>query len=260
MKRVETGDPYCTTICADNLNFMRNAGIAQQFGRNQQNNDSEQQREASLLFWVFNSTVNNLNRGNIVEITTPHFSLPSANSTAGRERMFERPTFQISAPASTTSQVAIVADPLIPNGVGRAVISGAYLTKCTVNATTDGWLEPIVGNTDQLNSTSTRTNIRILWKEAGTGADKYCFARLSNNPETKAGIIRFSLSASLAVTDATASVTVLDYYQGTDPGALTTINNLPISTDYLFNGVTGDVGLAFADGSANKYTIFQLEC
>lgn len=74
--------------------------------------------------------------------------------------------------------------------------------------------------------------------------------------------VRFSLpSGGLATTDADkASCNVLDYGGGGNPGSTLTINNLPISSDYMFEGDENDVGLAFYDDRDDKWWMHQLEC
>ena len=75
--------------------------------------------------------------------------------------------------------------------------------------------------------------------------------------------IRGELDADLATTDATASsITILERFSGTTDGVTdpTSVNNPAASSDYLFDGVTNDVFLAFYDWNDSDYTIFQKEC
>lgn len=73
--------------------------------------------------------------------------------------------------------------------------------------------------------------------------------------------IVFELDEALATTDATVDVTVIAYYQGSDPDPESsglTINNHPASVDYLFEGESGAVGSAYLIDD-DEYQIVQLE-
>jgi hypothetical protein len=77
----------------------------------------------------------------------------------------------------------------------------------------------------------------------------------------KARWISFTLTASLATTDASkSSTTVSDYWQGTNPGSTVTVYNQPASSNYIFSGASGAKGLACLDDIDDKYRIVQMEC
>ena len=76
-----------------------------------------------------------------------------------------------------------------------------------------------------------------------------------------ARFIRFSITTTaLVTTSATATITKDAFYQGYDPGTITTIDNHPASTNYIFEGAIGAKGMAIYTGLTNKYMIIQLEC
>jgi len=80
--------------------------------------------------------------------------------------------------------------------------------------------------------------------------------------------ILFELSSNLLTTDATASATFDDQFgDGVENGQSTvpTLNNLPASSNYVFDGSAGAKGVAIIDdpfvADANAvYTIIQMEC
>lgn len=73
--------------------------------------------------------------------------------------------------------------------------------------------------------------------------------------------VRFSLAGPLALIDPEQEdCTVLDFWQGTDPGTTITVQNNPISVNFQFEGDTGGVGLASYDEIDDKYRMHQLEC
>lgn len=73
--------------------------------------------------------------------------------------------------------------------------------------------------------------------------------------------VYFSLDDDLATDDSDVSGTVLDYYDGSDPGATITLINMLTSDEvtYLFYGTEGARGLACCS-SVGVYRIVQLEC
>jgi hypothetical protein len=80
--------------------------------------------------------------------------------------------------------------------------------------------------------------------------------------EQKARWIRFQLAADLGHEDADAQANVLDYWDGCDPdpnAAGVTVNNCATSSQYLFAGASGAIGLACYDPALDEYRIVQLE-
>ena len=75
--------------------------------------------------------------------------------------------------------------------------------------------------------------------------------------------IHFSADAGFATTDASVAATVDEFYNGYDPDhvdAGITVHNLPISSNYQYEGDSGDKGAAWYDWTNNKYWIDDFEC
>lgn len=79
-------------------------------------------------------------------------------------------------------------------------------------------------------------------------------------------LVRFTLAASLATTDASKSATISNQYGFGSPSPLTgsgeiTVHNLLTSTasTYVFSGASGKAGLAMWD-SGEDYRIIQMQC
>ena len=76
--------------------------------------------------------------------------------------------------------------------------------------------------------------------------------------------IRFSLTATLATTDASKSATIVTQYgpgvsnPNTGSGQIV-VYNMPATTNYVFSGASAKTGYAFHH-DANNYYIFQMEC
>ena len=73
----------------------------------------------------------------------------------------------------------VLLEPLASGQIGRAVVSGVCPVKIQVNEDSDKFAEVQDGNSHQLKSTGSGS-ATILWKEAGTGADKWAVVRLGS--------------------------------------------------------------------------------
>lgn len=73
--------------------------------------------------------------------------------------------------------------------------------------------------------------------------------------------VEFTLTSSMATTDASSSgATVNNYWGGDNPGATVTVWNKSASSNYIFSGTTGAKGYAVYDERAAKWRIVQMEC
>jgi hypothetical protein len=82
--------------------------------------------------------------------------------------------------------------------------------------------------------------------------------------EQKARWIRFSLAQDMGYQGSAAQATVLGYWDGENPapqqGQQVTVRNIAVTGQYLFSGLTGNVGIASYDVGIDQYWIVQLEC
>jgi hypothetical protein len=84
-------------------------------------------------------------------------------------------------------------------------------------------------------------------------------------PWQRKPLVRFTLSAALATSDASKTATITNQYgfgcDGSTSAAAITVHNLLTSTasTYVFEGDSGDAGLAMWDSGTN-YRIIQMEC
>lgn len=87
--------------------------------------------------------------------------------------------------------------------------------------------------------------------------DKYKCVKV----EQQALWIRFSLASTLTTSTASvSSCSVVDFWQGKDPGSTVTVYNEPASSNYIFSGTSGNMGLACYDEIEDKYKIVNMEC
>jgi len=75
-----------------------------------------------------------------------------------------------------------------------------------------------------------------------------------------ARVIDFELDEALATTDANKTASVDAYYDGGDPGSTVEVYNRAASTNYIFEGDSGDKGIALWDDVRGNYRIVQMEC
>jgi hypothetical protein len=68
-------------------------------------------------------------------------------------------------------------------------------------------------------------------------------------------------ATGFSTTDASVTVDGVAYFDGYEPASpVTTVYNLAISANRLFEGDDDDVGMAIYDPAGDKYHIFQMEC
>lgn len=78
--------------------------------------------------------------------------------------------------------------------------------------------------------------------------------------ETKARFIRFALTQDMATTDpATRTATKQDFWDGQDPGTITSVENLDASANQAYTGASGDMGVARLDEIDDVYRIVSME-
>lgn len=73
-------------------------------------------------------------------------------------------------------------------------------------------------------------------------------------------ICQFYLNAALATTDASKGATVTNCNIDTYEGDTITVYNHPASSNYIFEGDSGDYGTAWYDQNNDKWWIVQMEC
>lgn len=127
-------------------------------------------------------------------------------------------------------------------------------------------LSPVNSDTSSLTARVARstfgpanTECRLVWSFDAVAGGQYEIV-WADSPATN---IEFTLTATLALTDAdtdTDDATVTNYWGGADPGSAVKLYNKSISTNYMFEGVTGAEGIAVYDDLEDKYRIIQLEC
>lgn len=99
---------------------------------------------------------------------------------------------------------------------------------------------------------------RIRWQESGTGTGKKALVHLGTAPLV---MCEFSLSAALAVTDASKGATISHAtIDGYDTESITVHNHDTSGSNDLFEGDSGDKGTAYYNGVDDKWYIIQMEC
>jgi len=89
------------------------------------------------------------------------------------------------------------------------------------------------------------------------------FVALSASTSRAKLFCRFTLDAALATSDASKAATIQTQWgYGTDHSTSITVNNLETSTasTYVFEGDSGDAGIAIYSGSGSTWYIIQMEC
>lgn len=76
----------------------------------------------------------------------------------------------------------------------------------------------------------------------------------------KARFIEFTLTSPLTTSNTSVPVDVDNHWDGMDPGATETVYNKSASSAYIFEGASGNKGLAVLDEHNGHYIIFNMEC
>lgn len=115
-------------------------------------------------------------------------------------------------------------------------------------------------NVTVYNTGSSRSSTEIYPVIRDFKSHLWCVA--ANPTADKKPLVRFTLNAALATTDSSKAATITNQYgPGTDNSTSITVYNLADNTGsaYVFEGDSGDAGLAFWDSGTN-YRIIQMEC
>jgi len=153
----------------------------------------------------------------------------------------------------------------------------ARLWRCTLNenmgATTAGQAS---ADLLQLDGTDTALDVTVKdplsgCETAGNGDALFCFEQLDMDGTRYFVVLceaqvktfaRFTLDEALATTDADCEATITAQYGPGDDHATTdiTLYNIAASSDYIFEGDSGDAGLCLWDHKNAKWWIVQMEC
>lgn len=115
---------------------------------------------------VKNATGATLAVGSVVALGTPIVS-----PVTDRREAAATPLFPGTAPASAADAFAVLAEPLEPDEIGRAVLMGVAACNVDVVGATDVYAAPKTSDTSQLRSAATGP-ARILWRESGSSGTK----------------------------------------------------------------------------------------
>jgi hypothetical protein len=176
--------------------------------------------------------------------------------------------FKVSTPTAATKATGwgvitspcIKFDPLDPTlkGVGRVLINGMTQVKVNIISETDSLARPIDGEFTRAMSSSSN-GYPIVYKPGGTG-DKWCIVHLAGTGAGTAGAAKarfIQFTNNQAFTRATASVgaTVIEHWDGLDPGNTVTVWN---TCSKWFAVQSGTCGVARLDENQDRYQIIML--
>lgn len=143
--------------------------------------------------------------------------------------------------------------------------SGLYLGKVCYYSATDGeWRTEdkeweVDGGVFDLTNLQVGNRIVCFWH-----SQRGMFVPASS-PQMQASWIEFTADGAFTTADAGIAVKDVIYHNGNEPSTpVTIVYNKAISTDYLFEGDDGDMGMALYDSTddhdPHRYTVVQFEC
>ena len=149
---------------------------------------------------VKNTTTGAVSRWGVLSVAGVVFT-PAGSTGAATRQFQDRP--MLSGGLPTGGQAFVVAvEPIKAGGVGRAAVAGVVQAKINVVSASDTFATAKDGDLTQLTSSSSG-EATILWKESGTGANKWALLRFG---AASAGIRLGKVSGTWSK-GATASVT-----------------------------------------------------
>ena len=154
--------------------------------------------------------------------------------------------------ASHTGKFLICIEPLAPNAIGRAWVSGVCYAQVDVTNETDRYAD--VRNNDRAKlRTLAAGTARILFTEsAGTGT-KWCVLRIGESGDD----LRIGKTASLWSKGTTATIAL--YESGTPPSLTSSGESLEGCVN-LFANVAADKWVAMLTGPRGKAFLISAEC
>jgi len=172
IKKVQSGDRL--KIPAAAYNTMADA--AESHKASQLNQSPGQDQPGDNLVLVKNYTYADLDSGKIVGIDEPLFS-PDDNLN---EFKYNFSIKGVVPTASHEGKFIVIAEPIAAYRIGRGYIFGVCPALVDIaDETYHDYAEIVDGKLKSVKSGSAR----ILWQEAGTGADKWAILQLGINPK-----------------------------------------------------------------------------
>ncbi len=154
-------------------------------------------------------------------------------------------------------QVVVASEPIPSGKIGRGIAFGISPVQVAFGGTTRDYAIPAAASANLSGSTF---GLPIVYKPAGTGTE-WCLVSLGLwYPPAPA--IEFTLSATLAQTDASKSATVTASlgFGAAHSGTVTVKNTLIASTStYKYHGASGARGIALWE-SGTTFRIIDLDC
>lgn len=151
---------------------------------------------------IRNSTLATVDRWHTLQIDNVE-TVPNNDGTAGTRQFQQMPVLRGIMPNGLINSFAVAVEPIRAGQVGRCAVAGVIQVKCDITSTGDDYVRT------QFNSHRLKTGGYgeglILWKEPGTGSDKWALVRLG----TPAGAVMIRFSGAWPL-DASKSVTILD--------------------------------------------------
>jgi hypothetical protein len=255
---VRPGDPL--KIAARDWNVLE--GVAERARRNQLGiaaASSFTGGPAGAVVPIKNATGSTVSRYHAVGLGDPLVFYTDNAQTFLNEFAFSGETMS----SSYAGQYAIMQETVANGKIGMGLIDGVSVAAINVGDAGDTTVDADPSGGTRLISGTTGGG-QILYKESGTG-DKWAIVRAGINvaESTKKQYCRFTLDAALATTDANKAATIQSQWgTGTDHSTSITVNNLLTHTagTYVFEGDSGDAGIAIYSGSGSTWYIIQMEC
>lgn len=151
-------------------------------------------------------------------------------------------------------------------GLRRPGKADADINEDAIDGVVSVWHdEPLADSTENIEE------VHNTWRKAAVKQDDELFVEfvsgtktwhIVGGPATKATWIRFTLAASLTISDEEVDANVDFRSEGDEPDGVIKVQNMKTSTvnEYVFSGENGHFGYAMFRPEDEKYYMWQLQC
>lgn len=159
-------------------------------------------RQANLRLYCQNNTGTGVNRWDVLAITGVTPTPSGVTGAASLQFQHSPAVIGVATTADTGGAFAVAVEPILAGNLGLAAVDGVVQVKLNVMNATDKFASPAAGSRELTTSSSGQAS--ILWKEAGTGPNKWGLVRIGSGAggSVKAGTFTgaWAIGATAAVT------------------------------------------------------------
>lgn len=244
LQHVSPGTPLMEAVTAEVLNALKDAARDVRGERlpGPSGGASSKDLVGSLTVLIRNDTGGDLASGSILKITGKIGDV--VNSPIPYRK---RPVLTGDVPDDPQNPIAILHEPILTDGIGRAAIAGICVCYVSINDAGHEYAAPIVGDETALESVAFGGPARILWKES-SGAVRVAIVMLGESgsitvaeedgtPSVNVSTLKFPNTSLTDNGDGTVSVGLADGDSAAKAGLVSASQQYLAGTKYIVGNV-----------------------